>query len=165
MTTATEHLETAIQALMDERAEIDRQIEVLKRTLNELGGGTPSSPAWTRSGTGATGPVVIPSVSMPRQSVSDIVLKLLNERAVASLAEIMEALSLAGNNSQQDSVSSILSRMVSNELIGKGPQRGTFVRIPQVASGEQMEDILSGGRHPENDPNWIQGVNQRVAPD
>jgi hypothetical protein len=68
-------------------------------------------------------------------TVSGVVLELIQDRGEINLAEIMDALKNAGNVATQESVSSILSRMVSAGLVGKGTHRGTWVRIPESPNG------------------------------
>ena len=128
MTTASSYLHQALDALLAERAEIDRKIETVKRTIGEVeGNGTMMIGPF-----GPTGPVAggyyIPSSSPAPQpkSVGDIVLAMAEEYEVFTMDEIMEALAEKGNNAQRTSVSSIVSRMVSNGELQKGPQRGTF---------------------------------------
>jgi predicted transcriptional regulator len=138
MITPAEHLRSALQDLYQQRQSIDGQIEALGKIEQ-------SQP-----------PAMLVTARIP--SVADVVLNLLRERQQVTLPEIMEALDAQGNRSQQGSVSSILSRMVRDELLAK-PSRGTFARVPQVVSGEQvaalaydpMDDMFGGSSQPEAD--------------
>ena len=131
MTSAMDHLKSALDDLMGQRMEVDRQIEVIKRTMAELQGTLGMS--WPLAPD-------IPTRTVP--SVADTVLALSSAGNVFTMNEIMDALDHVGNPAQKTSVASIVSRMVSQGLIGKGPQRGTFVQVPQVVSGDQMADQI-----------------------
>lgn len=130
MSNTAEQLRETLFELLTQRERLNHEIEVLQRAIDALEG--PPSTMVEPSPT----PYQVPSVQ-------SVVLDLIRRRAERgieeiNLAEVMDALKNASNTSTQESVSSILSRMVSSGLIGKGPHRGTWLRIPQVVSGAQL---------------------------
>lgn len=62
-------------------------------------------------------------------SVHEVVLSLVQQKGETTFREIMDSLRRAGNASKSESVSSVLSRMVAQGIIGKGPRRSSYVRV------------------------------------
>jgi hypothetical protein len=131
--TPEDHVRLAIQALVEERSQLDVKIRSLQMVLEEMQGS-------------ATYVDLTPVVTKT-PSIAEVVANLVAIRGTVTLVEIMQALRLAGNVAQRDSVASTLSRMVASGQIGRGLYRGTYRR---AGGSEQAspEGTAPGPRHP-----------------
>lgn len=129
----TEHLKLALEALVKQRDTINNKIDVVANALKAV----------------EADEIIEIEVSTHRApSVPDVVLDLLRERDEIDLQNVLYRLEMVGNAATHESVSSTLSRMVSNGLIDKGPRRGTWKRKSQVISGGQVADLRLTGEVP-----------------
>ncbi|MCB1017596.1 MAG: hypothetical protein KDB10_21090, partial [Acidimicrobiales bacterium] len=143
--TAADYIRRALRELNAERDRLDRQIEVLDRTLDELEpGGSGDAP----DDSGSHG-----------RPVRDIVMDLAGESHLFTLDEVMRRVRSEGNPAQHASVSSILSRLKREGFIDAGPRRGTYVSIDPLsekggdggvlgASGQRTDDRPDPGSNP-----------------
>ena len=111
MTSAIEHMQAALAVLISQRSDLDRQIKVIERSIYEL----------ERLSDNTS-----PPPERGKRTVAEVVGALAREQDVVTQTQIMEALRREGNTSQAASVSSIVSRMVSQGLLIKGPYRATY---------------------------------------
>lgn len=125
-TTAADYLREALKALISDLEDLNRQIGVIRRTLNELepGEAVPDLPPPTKTG---------------GRPIRDIALELAAEREVFSLQELVDRAKAEGNDSQYASVSSMLSRLAKEGYLTKGPRRGTY-RAISTMDEEQVVD-------------------------
>ncbi len=115
-----DHVRHAIDALLEQRSQLDIKIRSLQMVLEEMQG--------TATYVGLT------PIATKTPSISEVVVNLLGIRGTVNLTEIVQALRLAGNGARQESVASTLSRMVANGQIGRGPYRGTYRRVDRAPS-------------------------------
>lgn len=146
MSTATDYLRKALDALLAERSNLDQQIEVISRTLGELephdlDASPPTVTKVTSWPEGFQPGFVRTRISRP---VIDIVLELARAQTVFTTEELMTALKAEGNTAQRASVSSTLSRMVREGTLAKGPRRGSFQRVEgSVVDQDTLNAILN----------------------
>ncbi len=131
--TPEDHVRLAIQVLVEQRSELDVKIRSLQMVLEEMQGNVTY--------------VDLTPVVTKTPSIAEVVANLVAIRGTVTIVEIMQALRLAGNGAQRDSVASTLSRMVASGQIGRGPYRGTYRR---VGGSEQAppEGTAPRPRHP-----------------
>ncbi|MGA2527978.1 MAG: hypothetical protein ABSG36_02305 [Acidimicrobiales bacterium] len=128
MTSAIEHMQAALALLVRQRTDLDRQIKVIERSIYELEQVSDSTPSPPERG---------------KRTVAEVVGALAREQEIVTQAQIMQTLRQEGNTAQATSVSSILSRMVSQGLLRKGPDRATYRRATDL-SPEDIERAADG---------------------
>jgi hypothetical protein len=117
--TPEDHVRLAIEALIEQRGQLDLKIRSLQMVLEEMQGDVTY--------------VDLTPIVPKTPSISEVVMNLLAIRGTVSVDEIMQGLRLAGNGAQRDSVASTLSRMVANGQIARGPYRGSYARTGTAA--------------------------------
>ncbi len=122
MRTAAEHLNRALKDLQSQRDEIDRQISIIERTLDDLGA--------------AAGVEVISG----RQTVREIALSMAHEGMAITPTEVVEESTRRGNPAKYESVSSILSRMHREGALEKGSKRGTYYLAGRLPGPPNPDD-------------------------
>jgi hypothetical protein len=148
MADAADYLNQALSALRRQRADLDRQIRVIERTVNEL-----SSPVVqvfdSDSGTGEdAGSVRV--LRQPPRAVREIALEIAHRGEVFSLEDVVQAVREEGNDAQYASVSSILSRLKGEGILQRGPRRGTYVTV--TTSVQSSIDDLDDPQDPPHPP-------------
>ena len=129
MTEAVEYLTKALELLREQRDDIDRQIKVLERTVAELTGKLVHVTGHD-NGSGAESSTTIRPVRAVRP-VRDIAIDVAKRGGVFTLEDVLKAVRDEGNDAQYASVSSILSRLRGEEVLVRGPRRGTYLLAPE----------------------------------
>jgi hypothetical protein len=154
MDSASDYVQAAIDRLKADRADltasIDEQIATLQAALRTM----PTMPVELNPtpnvvDTNPIGrvdnPETMPAVPGGR-SIKAVALDLAANTDVFSLQQVIATCHTEGNMALPPSISSVISRMVSDGLLAKGPRRGTYMK-PMVV--DPMDSMF--GRTDENE--------------
>src|SRR5262245_35284832 len=110
MTSALDHIYRARRELITDRERIDREIAVLDDVIRRLGGEVHAA---------------VDASEAP--SVKDIALEVARAGNMFTLQDVVEAARQQGSPAKYESISSVLSRLGKENVLRRGPRRGTYM--------------------------------------